>query len=83
MAEENKTLEERVATLENQVQMLKLTVFLVLKKTGTLDDILKEGMSVVVNGQKLQDKPEETKQSKEAEYNSILENYDSSKNVKN
>lgn len=83
MAEENKTLEERVTTLENQVQMLKLTVFLMLKKTGTLDDILKEGMSVVVNGQKIQAKPEETKQSKEAEYNSILENYDSSKDVKN
>ena len=83
MTEENKTLEERVATLENQVQRLKLTVFLMLKKTGTLDDLLKEGMSIVVNSQKVQAQPEEKKQTKEAEYNSILENYDSSKDVKN
>lgn len=83
MAEENKTLEERVVMLENQVQMLKLTVFLMLKKTGTLDDLLKEGMSIVVNGQKVQAQPEKKKQTREAEFNSILENYDSSKDIKN
>lgn len=69
-------LKREVEELKKQISMLKLTVAVLLKETGTIDKIMKQ-----VSSDTQEDKS--TSKQTEDKFTNILEEYDSSNELKN
>lgn len=69
-------LKREVEELKKQISMLKLTVAVILKETGTIDKIMKQVSSNTQEGKS-------TSKQTEDKFTNILEEYDSSNELKN